>query len=528
MSSNQKDHISDGKENQQHESDTALKMRDALLNKMKQQINYSIQLNKPKPKFLQKSLFDIKPQDLPKEGAIPGSLYGVIQLPSFAQQEDHLPTEQETTKEEETIPKIIDSSKTPFNSEKYTNIGITFLGSSGIAVNDNNYKQIRKIYVGGIPEGTTEKELITFFTFHLKKIGFDYSNRNNAQPVNSFELINVHALQNVNQQYNIQQSNYFSLENVIHCSMHKGYAFIDFRTPQEASYCVNVLDGISFKGISNLKMKRPKDYIDPNFMAMNIYDFILNEKLLNQLSNKTEDNTSLQHYHVNKLYFVKVDNIIIEVIPSRGGYLIDSPNKLFIGNLKFKKLNLKHLILYFMRKFKDISMLKSIHLPKLEENLLNEKENEGYLFCEFYGNVEKIIGILNQLKVIDMLKEMMELNCFNEEDDDDLEVLDEIQQFIKQIDNKEDKSIKEMLEKIIVQRVPCESKLEWNDSDKLNDIQQSYRQEYNSISSDKLMINNLLDFKIPLDLTLQKLFTEKNNFDFEPSNQLILYNCFPL
>ena len=94
------------------------------------------------------------------------------------------------------------------------------------ASNPQLVKNARKLYVGGVPEGTTEEELFAFFTGLVASAGAA------AAPGNA----------------------------VVSCKItpEKGYAFLELRTAEEASNAM-AFDGVQFKD-ANLKVRRPSNY----------------------------------------------------------------------------------------------------------------------------------------------------------------------------------------------------------------------------------------------------------------------------
>ncbi|KAF0973810.1 hypothetical protein FDP41_007197 [Naegleria fowleri] len=448
------------------------RLNQTILNKMKQQISHSIQVN-TKP---QKSLFDMTPQEMMKE-AIPGALYGVVKLPSFNNQE-------KMVNMHENVNHVHRNNLGASAQQINTSGAGLFLGSCGSSLTDPQYKQLRKIYCGGIPDNTSEQELVEFFSTQLRKSGMDYTNHSQApQPANSLELLIAAGSSGGSSGYSSQYQ--FTDENVVQISIHKGYAFIDFRTPQEATYCVNNLDGVPFKG-STLRMKRPKDYYDPQVTINFTY---------NRPNGGKTNGSAISNLIVN--------DVLIDVMPSKNGFLLDSPNKLFIGNIP-KELSLKQLCGYLTKRYQSKAALRSIHVPKIFENE-NEYGNDGFLFCEYYGNNEKVLPEIVRTSQRQLIEEMKSMTIITEEE-------------YTRIHPNTSPEIY-----LVVQRAPVEAKIELTESDRISDLQQEYRQQLVS-DPKRAAVGGLLDLNLKYENALQKLALHEN-IQITPTNVLAFMNC---
>eukprot|EP00299_Pterocystis_sp_00344_P016865 c8464_g1_i1.p1 GENE.c8464_g1_i1~~c8464_g1_i1.p1 ORF type:complete len:471 (-),score=108.89 c8464_g1_i1:383-1762(-) len=87
-------------------------------------------------------------------------------------------------------------------------------------------RQARRLYVGNVPPGVSELALMDFFNKTMMDA--------NATVMEGRPILNVEV------------------------NLEKNFAFMEFRTPEEASACIH-FDGISFEG-NTLRIRRPKDY----------------------------------------------------------------------------------------------------------------------------------------------------------------------------------------------------------------------------------------------------------------------------
>jgi splicing factor U2AF subunit len=107
--------------------------------------------------------------------------------------------------------------------------GDSALGSA--AMTPSIVRQARRLYIGNMPFGVTDAEVISFFNEQLREL--NVTSEGNGPPVVSAQV-----------------------------NSEKNFAFVEFRTPEEATACMG-LDNIVFRG-QKLKIRRPKDYVAPN------------------------------------------------------------------------------------------------------------------------------------------------------------------------------------------------------------------------------------------------------------------------
>lgn len=177
---------------------------------------------------------------------------------------------------------------------------------------------LRRIYVGNLPEDTKEDEIAEFFNVEMIKAEASKFER----PVISVQLV-----------------------------PEKAYAFLDFRTPEEATAGM-AFDGVTFK-TNALKVRRPKDYVPIG---------------------------------------PESDTPKIHVPGAIATNVADGPNKVFIGNIPtyFTEEQVKGLLILF-------GDLKSFHLVKDPSS----SQSKGFAFCEFISTevTDAAIAGLNGMQV---------------------------------------------------------------------------------------------------------------------------------
>ncbi|KAH8252582.1 hypothetical protein KR032_000655 [Drosophila birchii] len=89
-------------------------------------------------------------------------------------------------------------------------------------------RQARRLYVGNIPFGITEEDMMEFFNYQLKALGLS-KHQGDGKAVLTCQT-----------------------------NLEKNFAFLEFRSMDEATQAIN-FDGINFRG-QNLKIRRPHDY----------------------------------------------------------------------------------------------------------------------------------------------------------------------------------------------------------------------------------------------------------------------------
>ncbi|KAJ3338144.1 U2 small nuclear RNA auxiliary factor 2 [Gonapodya sp. JEL0774] len=116
------------------------------------------------------------------------------------------------------------------NNAVLTVLGAGMPATAASSVTGNVARQARRLYIGNIPFGCNEEQLVSFFNSNLVNMGLVASNVGN--PCMAAQI-----------------------------NAEKNYAFVEFRTPPEATAAM-AFDGITFMGQS-LKIRRPKDYVPP-------------------------------------------------------------------------------------------------------------------------------------------------------------------------------------------------------------------------------------------------------------------------
>ncbi|KXS18605.1 hypothetical protein M427DRAFT_132561 [Gonapodya prolifera JEL478] len=171
------------------------------------------------------------------------------------------------------------------------------------SVTGNVARQARRLYIGNIPFGCSEEQLVSFFNTNLVNMGLVASNVGN--PCMAAQI-----------------------------NAEKNYAFVEFRTPPEASAAM-AFDGITFMGQS-LKIRRPKDYIP--------------------MVGDSEGSPSIH-----------VPGVVSTNVP-------DSPNKIYIGGLPMH-LNDEQV----MEILKTFGELRAFNLVKEGVSGVSK----GFAFCEY-------------------------------------------------------------------------------------------------------------------------------------------------
>eukprot|EP00466_Bigelowiella_natans_P010363 jgi/Bigna1/70549/fgenesh1_pg.12_\ len=172
------------------------------------------------------------------------------------------------------------------------------------ATNQHAARQARRVYLGNVTHVIVEAELVNFLNERIKAVP-------ERTPLNP------------------------ALEPVVSVTMNreKAYAFVEFHSEQDADIAV-CMDGILFKGVIPLKIRRPKDYQPPQDGKQRVY-------------------------HVPGIVSTNVE---------------DGPNKVFIGNLPQKLGDAE--VKEFLSTY---GALKSFHLVKDSSTGLAK----GYAFFEY-------------------------------------------------------------------------------------------------------------------------------------------------
>ncbi|KAI9342475.1 hypothetical protein DFJ73DRAFT_842630 [Zopfochytrium polystomum] len=178
--------------------------------------------------------------------------------------------------------------------------------AAAVAQPTNIARQARRLYVGSIPVGASEEALMAFFNQTVISMGM--SEGSNVTPVIAVQI-----------------------------NHEKNYAFVEFRTPEEATAAMG-LDGLNYGG-QILKIRRPKDYQPPT--------------------------------GADASGAAVVPGVVSTQVP-------DSPFKLFIGGLP-SYLN-EEQVMELLKSFGD---LKAFNLVKDSTTGISK----GFAFCEYLNPV---------------------------------------------------------------------------------------------------------------------------------------------
>lgn len=183
-------------------------------------------------------------------------------------------------------------------------------------------RQARRLYVGNIPFGIPDKDLLEFFNGEIALKGL------NIQPGEPI----------ISSQINVE----------------KNFAFLEFRSLEECTKCL-ILDGILFRGQS-LKLRRPKDYMPISGSDVGAGGMIPagGGGLLLPPPGMVAPGGGL--------------------MPMGGGLVPDGPNKVFVGGLPttLESEHVKELLEAF-------GALTAFHLVK--DPVM--QVSRGFAFCEF-------------------------------------------------------------------------------------------------------------------------------------------------
>ncbi|XP_043644237.1 splicing factor U2AF 50 kDa subunit [Drosophila teissieri] len=182
-------------------------------------------------------------------------------------------------------------------------------------------RQARRLYVGNIPFGVTEEEMMEFFNQQLMALG-------------------------------LEGAQYLDGKAVLTCqtNLEKNFAFLEFRSMDEATQALN-FDGIIFRG-QILKIRRPHDYQPvPSIRVSN-----------------------MESYRSFRLPATTVTNPPIATIPM-SSIVPDSPNKIYVGGLPtcLDQEQIKDLLQSF-GELKGLNLVKDI----------NTSLSKGFAFFEYF------------------------------------------------------------------------------------------------------------------------------------------------
>jgi len=173
-----------------------------------------------------------------------------------------------------------------------------------LQANSHAQRQARRVYLGNITDAIVETELISFLNSRIKAVP-------ERTPLNP------------------------TLDPVVSVSINreKAYAFVEFHSEQDADIAV-CMDGVLYKNVLPLKIRRPKDYIEPPDGKKRVY-------------------------HIPGIVSTQVE---------------DGPNKVFIGNLPAALGDTE--VKQFLSSYGE---LKSFHLVKDTGTGMSK----GYAFFEY-------------------------------------------------------------------------------------------------------------------------------------------------
>ncbi|RKP39444.1 hypothetical protein BJ085DRAFT_12673, partial [Dimargaris cristalligena] len=174
-------------------------------------------------------------------------------------------------------------------------------------------RQKRRLYIGNLPPGTSETSITEFFNSLMVQVG----------------VIQPHQ----------------SVVTHVYMNIEKGYAFTEFRSPEEADLAIT-FDGTVFQG-QPLRVKRPKDYVDAYGGA------------------PTAGPAAPNHPRIQGP--ATHPNGISTIVP-------DSPYKLFLGAIPSYLTDTQMIEL-----LQTFGELKAFHLVKDSQT----KMSKGFAFCEF-------------------------------------------------------------------------------------------------------------------------------------------------
>ncbi|EDW92286.1 splicing factor U2AF 50 kDa subunit [Drosophila yakuba] len=181
-------------------------------------------------------------------------------------------------------------------------------------------RQARRLYVGNIPFGVTEEEMMEFFNQQLMALG-------------------------------LEGAQYLDGKAVLTCqtNLEKNFAFLEFRSMDEATQALN-FDGIIFRG-QILKIRRPHDYQPvPSIRVSN-----------------------MESYRSFRLPATTTTNPPISTI-AVSSIVPDSPNKIYVGGLPtcLDQDQIKDLLQSF-GELKGLNLVKDI----------NTSLSKGFAFFEY-------------------------------------------------------------------------------------------------------------------------------------------------
>lgn len=124
-------------------------------------------------------------------------------------------------------------------------------------------RQARRLYVGNIPFGVTEEEMMEFFNQQMHLAGLAQAAGNPVlacQVSSDHSIVIASLLSTLTENGNLIIHRYIFYVNsfTFQVNLDKNFAFLEFRSIDETTQAI-AFDGINFKGQS-LKIRRPHDY----------------------------------------------------------------------------------------------------------------------------------------------------------------------------------------------------------------------------------------------------------------------------
>ncbi|KAH8358192.1 hypothetical protein KR084_007447 [Drosophila pseudotakahashii] len=185
-------------------------------------------------------------------------------------------------------------------------------------------RQARRLYVGNIPFGVTEEDMMEFFNQQIVALGLNSAHHLDGRAVLTCQT-----------------------------NLEKNFAFLEFRSMDEATQAIN-FDGITFRG-QTLKIRRPHDYQPVASFGPTEPDISASFKIPTSTVNTPS------------IYAVTTGQVISSMVP-------DSPNKIYVGGLPtcLDEMQIKELLLSF-------GELKGFNLVKETNTSLSK----GFAFFEY-------------------------------------------------------------------------------------------------------------------------------------------------
>ncbi|CAM6002499.1 unnamed protein product [Sphagnum balticum] len=189
-------------------------------------------------------------------------------------------------------------------------------------------RQAKRLYVGNLPVPVGEAELKTFFSRSYSA----------AHPRSQPECVTG-----------------------IYLNLEKKFAFIEWRTPEEATIALNTLDGLTLRG-QQLKLRRPTDY-DPIQHAHPPIDYAI-------FGVQPHAQYNSQRPHQSNA----PSSAAVSSATGLSNQVADGPNKLFCGGLPYTLTESEVVDL-----LSSFGQLRAFHLVRNREN----GQSKGYCFFEY-------------------------------------------------------------------------------------------------------------------------------------------------